>query len=374
MKKIFYFIAAMLLLSGCVYPYEVDSVEVEKILVIDGDILIGQNSKFTTKFVSPLNVQFFEDAMGQLRVEGSDGAVYKSANSFDTSLFSIDMTGAPTGCEYRVVFECPELGKSYSSNWVPVATAPGVVTLGYQRRSSTVFIYANMKANTEVAYVRTTYDQVWEYTASYPITVEYDPETNMISELMTPDYSYYYCWDNDSPRESHIATNEGKTDYIIPNATITEIERTDQRFSSLYCVKAHVFGLTKEHYDYLDNLQKVSEVSGSLFSPTPSEPRGNIYCDQEPTEKVIGYVGASTRTDAELFIRKEAVYIRLNPERFLFFPEEDVPLLEYYEKGYLPVKEDIYGNGYQWGPARCVDCRRSGGTKEKPEGWPSINV
>ena len=47
----------------------------------------------------------------------------------------------------------------------------------------------------------------------------------------------------------------------------------------------------------------------------------------------------------------------------------------YYEKGYSPLNV-IDGMGiqptvYQWAPTRCVDCRTSGGSKKKPEGWPN---
>lgn len=372
MKKISVLLFALALITACVYPFEVESTEVEKIVVIDGDILIGQVSRFTTRYVSVLNQNYLDKAYGKMWVECSDGRKYMPASAADNFSFEIDLTQALVHGQYRIVFECTDLEKTYSSAWVDVAPSPDGVRLSYQKKEASIIIVASMQTLEDVAYVRTTYDQIWEYTSYWKKTLEYDPETMAITELLFPDETYYYCWDHSSPSESHISSNYGKKKKRIENAVITEIDRSDIRLSKLYRCHARIYGITKEHYDYLESLKKVDQVGESLFSPTPSEPRGNITCEQNPQEMVIGYVGASAFADASIDIYGTSVYKPINYEQFLFVPEEDVPVSSYYDVGQVPVK---IGNGgvYLWGSLRCIDCRAFGGTKDKPEGWPTGN-
>ena len=119
----------------------------------------------------------------------------------------------------------------------------------------------------------------------------------------------------------------------------------------LYYIDVKQNRIRKEAYDYFVNLQRNIEQAGSIFSPIPSERRGNISCVSDPKEWVIGYVDVTNTT-----IMKR------------FMPE----LRDFYETSYDCAKNILTGiapDGYTYyiysgspttpniyAPFRCVDC------------------
>ena len=132
----------------------------------------------------------------------------------------------------------------------------------------------------------------------------------------------------------------------------------------------HLLRLRKEAYEYFKNIQRNIEQTGSIFSPIPTEVRGNIVCVSDPKEWVLGYVDVTSTT-----IMKR------------FMPE----LRDFYETSYDCAKNILTGmalDGYtyyiysgaptvpnRYAPFRCVDCTYDGrGTKNKPSWWPTDHL
>lgn len=373
MKKFISILCYAALLCGCVYPFEVESVEVDRILVLDGSIINGGMSYFTASYVSPLDKEYYEPADGTIVLVDEKQRAIK-ATRLEAGKFEVNTTNLAKNRSYKLVFSDTQTGKKYSSTYAMPVTKPTAAELFYTMDDEWVYIYAKTNLGTDTGYVRTDYSQVWEYKAYYPISCVYDPESASITSLMIPDNSLLFCWNASDPAESHVASNEGKEFKVIHNAPVTKIKRSDLRLSSLYRIDATIYSISRNHFKYLETLEKINSINGDLFAPTPSEPRGNIFCDQDPDEFVIGYIGMMSSIEAQLYINSSKVYIPVYMDQFLFLPEDEAEFPDLYEKGYLPIKyAPNMEDGFLWGPARCVDCTLMGGSKEKPEGWPSSN-
>ena len=134
----------------------------------------------------------------------------------------------------------------------------------------------------------------------------------------------------------------------------------------------------------------------------PSEVRGNLRCTTDDDEIVYGYVGVAYPATAEFYMSSTDIgniYQRpvhelepaetpaakhlpvtpraQPPKGATIFNIADIiaPLIlahlaEGYNKVWRPYSHDPF-TGWSWLPARCVDCRFAGGTKNRPDNWPT---
>ena len=162
-----------------------------------------------------------------------------------------------------------------------------------------------------------------------------------------------------------LATTDKLTENLIYEKELIEIPRDHDKLKILYYIEVQQNRIRKEAYEYFKNIQRNIEQTGSIFSPIPTEVRGNIVCVSDPKEWVLGYVDVTSTT-----IMKR------------FMPE----LRDFYETSYDCAKNILTGmapDGYtyyiysgaptvpnRYAPFRCVDCTYDGrGTKNKPSWW-----
>ena len=105
-KAPFILSAALLLLSGCIYPFRAD-IESESFdnIVVSGDILIGEPTRITLGYVYPLSA--FPSEMrkeyptGKLTIENDSGSSRKGVNQY-RGAYVFDTSTAPASGKYRL--------------------------------------------------------------------------------------------------------------------------------------------------------------------------------------------------------------------------------------------------------------------------------
>ena len=198
-----------------------------------------------------------------------------------------------------------------------------------------------------------------------------------IEELVPPD-NIYYCYGHEESSEILTFSTEKQTDDRFVVLEFRKIPRDDIKISFYYRIKVFLEALDKEAYTYWENMKTNSEYNGNLFAPTPSEMVGNIRCLQDPGELVIGYISAAQRAQKTLFLDAADIqfYKRNEPYVEPVLLESPSEWYQYYSReSFLPyssVMPHDTGQTY-WAPARCVDCRKRGGTLTKPDDWPFLH-
>lgn len=383
MKKYIYILFAALLASSCIYEFTPEGGKAEKRLVIEGDIVLGGESKFDISYTVPIgSYENEEDEIviapyGEGWIEASDGTIYKdSRDNFHGSSFTINTESASENLRYRFHFDDITNGRSYISRWQEVAPQPEIekVYVDYDDWS----VYVRMDVNGfDNAYFRWNYEENWEIHAQYAPMYYFDVENERVveNENSMQDFSLYYCWKRFKPSIFGLAQTEKQNENKMQGRIIASYERTDDRFQLMYRMDLEVTGITKDAYNYLNNMLEISDISGSLFSPSPDDTRGNIVCQQDSTEFVIGYVSVVKPVKKRFQVfQGENLFYRLGYYYTLAEPklEEGQTLLDYYNMDNRPVQE-ISGESEQtvgWGPRRCIDCTALGGDKNKPADWP----
>jgi hypothetical protein len=155
------------------------------------------------------------------------------------------------------------------------------------------------------------------------------------------------------------------------------------------------YGLSKDAYDFWQNLQKNTQQLGSIFDAQPSQINGNIHSTSNADEPVIGYVSVGNYTTKRFFIDQHNLppwidipsaptgcpahgylFKYIDPVSGLLFNQVDAYLN--YNKSpsatEIPI-EGIYNKltherlGFTASYPECVDCRLAHGTNKQPDFW-----
>ena len=397
MKKIALYLAGLLLTASCIYPFEPETPPVDRCLVFEGNLVIGESSTMSVRLLQPLSGSIVTDTdtwniNGEARVECTDGTVINGVPRLRGSnevAFIFNLTNASAKEAYRVWFTDDETKKVYRSNWMKVEKAPLIERIDFVPDDKNVKVRLTLTGPTDdTRYFCWTYTEDWEIHSDFLPLYLYrygvDPYNirGQAYEEIQGEYDKYYCWNSSSSKELFVADTRDLNSRTLPARQIAEFGRTTPRCQELYCISVTAYGISADRYAYIHHMNEVSNIQGDLFSPNPSAMRGNLRCEQDSTELVLGYVGVCQTTMTRAFFEGTRYYTGRVDNSVRFFPNLSEPLeAESNEKGYdyfymlgnrpLYLVADENGDEkMQWAPRRCVDCTVHG-TKNKPSYWPN---
>ena len=397
MKKIALYLAGLLLTASCIYPFEPETPPVDRCLVFEGNLVIGESSTMSVRLLQPLSGSIVTatdtwNINGEARVECTDGTVINGVPRLRGSnevAFIFNLTNASAKEAYRVWFTDDETKKVYRSNWMKVEKAPLIERIDFVPDDKNVKVRLTLTGPTDdTRYFCWTYTEDWEIHSDFLPLYLYrygvDPYNirGLAYEEIQGEYDKYYCWNRASSKELFVADTRDLNSRTLPARQIAEFGRTTPRCQELYCISVTAYGISADRYAYIHHMNEVSNIQGDLFSPNPSAMRGNLRCEQDSTELVLGYVGVCQTTMTRAFFEGTRYYTGRVDYSVRFFPNLSEPLeAESNEKGYdyfymlgnrpLYLVADENGDEkMQWAPRRCVDCTVKG-TKNKPSYWPN---
>ena len=397
MKKIALYLAGLLLTASCIYPFEPETPPVDRCLVFEGNLVIGESSTMSVRLLQPLSGSIVTDTdtwniNGEARVECTDGTVINGVPRLRGSnevAFIFNLTNASAKEAYRVWFTDDETKKVYRSNWMKVEKAPLIERIDFVPDDKNVKVRLTLTGPTDdTRYFCWTYTEDWEIHSDFLPLYLYrygvDPYNirGLAYEEIQGEYDKYYCWNSSSSKELFVADTRDLNSRTLPARQIASFGRTTSRCQELYCISVTAYGISADRYAYIHHMNEVSNIQGDLFSPNPSAMRGNLRCEQDSTELVLGYVGVCQTTMTRAFFEGTRYYTGRVDNSVRFFPNLSEPLeAESNEKGYdyfymlgnrpLYLVADENGDEkMQWAPRRCVDCTVKG-TKNKPSYWPN---
>ena len=389
-----------LMAVSCIYPFTPESEDGSGTLVVEGDIFIGEPTTVSLSYAAPVGktLKSAFPSSAEVWVEDDAGTVFRgqhqrSGQDPEALTFTVDTREADPSRDYRLHVNVADEGREYVSSWERVCSAPVIDSLSYNLdfTRDRLNVALSMHSGNE-SYFKWDYVEDWEYHAPYFATLKlivtqtqyYSGNVHVSVNVQPMDHSKnentYYCYGHNVSKNIMTFSTEKQTDDRFVDLEFRPIDRDDLRISYLYRIRVMLEPLSRDAYDYWENIKTNSDYNGSLFAPNPSEVVGNIRCVQDPGVFVLGYINVAQRARKELVIDaaehrffKSKESIAGNPELISFTDWKT-----YYENGYLPYTYYIPNDISQtyWLPARCVDCMKwvSGGargvSRNKPEDWP----
>ena len=409
-------LATLMLAAGCTYPFQADIEQMDDVLVVEGNIVIGDRTvialskmvplgtyeKDGTSYPDPTTYQKASISKFSAWIEGEDGVRVDATGNdplyFDTRELRPDQ-------RYRLCLADGSGSDTYESDWVEVLGAPVIDNISYNNRGYALQVTASMHSD-ESPYFSISYDERWEYHAWTWTDWVYSRETESdegeggedtqpaqqgirpFVAVQTPTISYsnerrfYRCWDHSDYARSQTMSAEAYEGNQLVDYPIVSFNRYDPRISVLYNLQLRACLISPESYQYWQNMDKISKPNGDLFTPIPSSMRGNLHKVGDPAAQVLGFISASTATYTSYFIDNDETGFYAAP----YEQQKKVQELRTqtgmnpddwtraYRTGYWPFlpNSDIYGNiiGYTWIAQECVDCRMQGGSINRPSDWP----
>ncbi|MCR4823821.1 MAG: DUF4249 domain-containing protein [Bacteroidales bacterium] len=391
LKRLAALAALLLAAAACKYPYELNIPRGEYPLVIEGDILIGTSSRLKLSFAVPLDRDNYVpptlSATGY--IEGEDGTRIQGIDNGSASLL-FDSVDLPEGQRYRLHVEAvsPAFGSEggsaqriFESDWLDVCPAPVIDNLSFDKNA----IYGELDIALSMhcsgsSHFRWTYVEEWEYHSDIMSSYLYDPDTGTVYEAASP---FYRCWSRAESPTINIFTTENQTEDRFEDLDFVRIPLTDRRLQVLYRITVQLGALSEEAFKYWRAIQETTYSQGSIFAPTPSQMSSNIHCISDPDYQVLGYLNAAAVTSARLYYDNTVHHYHQTPKGGYYYDPLEMQVLDNvddnrlaYWSGYLPY-EAVYEyemsvdpSHYMWAVAACIDCRKSGGSTDKPDDWP----
>ena len=295
-------LVAVLLVGACVYDYTPPVPEGGGMVVINGDILIGYTTDVRIGRTVALGASFPGNLEADaVYVEDSQGGVIHGVLN-EGNRYEIDTRSADPSLEYRLVVELD--GSVYESAWQPVLLTSPIdsITHVISEDRTQMGVYISTHSDEGSSYYRWIARQVWEYHAAVNALYFYVPSGGVLDgQTMETDtiVSYegrvnqYFCWNSAEVSDQLLASTVSMGENKLIDHLLYSMECHEQRTQSLYSVELIQEGLTPEAYRYYEAVRNNSTNVGGLFSPQPSEMRGNIHCRTDAGERVLGYISVT---------------------------------------------------------------------------------
>jgi hypothetical protein len=362
MKRIASLISFLLILSGCITQFVPQTNENPELLVVEALISNGdiQNVKLGSslplgvrskaKPVSGCYVRVTDDMGRMYNFFETDSGNYLSSFVGEKGRFYTLHIRAGSGASQR----------NYESYPMEMKPVPPIDSLYYEKvmiAGTEVWpkegaqIYLDTKDPTNLCnFFRWKFSETWQFQLPYEV----------------PNQT---CWIESSSQEINIKSTTALAESNIVRYPINFISNETDRLKIKYSMLVSQYSLTEDEYTYWERLQKLSEQVGGLYDIIPSSVPGNVYCIENPDERVLGYFSVSATVSKRIFVKDNfqgianrytasiCVADTLDSGEFIPHLNETVwVIIQHYMPDYKVI---TYSRD-------CADCTTRGTTEEPP--------
>lgn len=384
------FLTLLFLASACISEYHAEiSTGEQKLLVVEGEITANTEAIFyITRTVGldadPLSEET-EEVEATLTLIADNGWRGEPARKIARNTYLLSIGELEEQVKYGV--EIIHQGDVYVSTLMSPLRTPPIDELSWTQGEEHGNVQIRLSCHddhaTATTYLMWRYEETWEYKSAYRAVAFIDPKSYKV--YIDNSAPLQYCWQRTRHNQAiplSVSHEEGNR---VTRKMLYEHPSYDDRFSILYHAKVKQRAVSREAYEYILDKQKYSNDSGGLFTPQPSQLASNITCVTNPDKLVIGFVDvAMNEEEQQLYIPTEEISRQVYSEECESYTYRDLLLFDlpdYSNKGiynyqFRPLTTKINSNPDNpevefWTIKECADCRERGGTKEKPEGWPT---
>lgn len=370
-----FFALVIIFLAGCKEAFEPDLPPVPQgYLVVEGFINAQGSTQIKLSRTTALDQKktFKAELNAAVKIEGDDNSSYNLLSQ-SNGLYSSPALPIDPDLKYRLRI-ITKTGKEYLSDFVEVKVTPAIDSINWIEDQNGVTVYANAHDDAnDTRYYRWDYDETWEIHSAYIAFWKYD--NGLLRPLSVNETNhYYYCWKYDTSGTIVIGSSAKLEKDIILLSPIIFIPSTDEKTGVRYSIQVRQYALSKEEYEFLEQMKKNTESLGTIFDPQPSAINGNIHCVSDPREIVIGFVSATSVQQERIFISaselKNNLFNMLNICSYILLANQAdsmegiVPPMWPYE-GVPPIMP----THFKVSDSKCVDCGERGGKNIKPGFW-----
>ncbi|MCX6333715.1 MAG: DUF4249 domain-containing protein [Bacteroidia bacterium] len=298
-------------LAGCVSEYIPGLKVNEEMLVVEG-LITDQPGVNTIKIYKtlPIWTRDFRTDLKETTVWISDdqGRI-DLLRQAEVGTFCTDpatFRGIP-GRKYTLHFKTWTIDgyRNYESLPMEMIPVPVIDTIYYEKRN---YIYDHLPAEGCQIYMDT-HDPLdsckfyrWNYSETWEFRLPFLDVTNRI------------CWISAASNEILIKNASIFSEDRIIRYPLKLITNPVDRFGFKYSLQVTQYSLNEDEYYYWERLQNSIKQVGGLYDIIPSTIPGNIFCNEDNLEKVLGYFSVSAVKSKRFYIKdyfvgRNAMYV-----------------------------------------------------------------
>ncbi|MFC0519026.1 DUF4249 domain-containing protein [Mucilaginibacter angelicae] len=383
-KKIWFLLLAGFAFITCKKSYNPKIIsDPNSYLVVEGIISSGNDSTIvklskTVKITDDVKTAVVDNCTVSVEDEGGNGIALKPEGN---GLYTSPVLGLDVTKKYRLHIITSD-SKEYASDYVEVKKNPPVDSIGFTIKQGNLQIYVNTHDVTNnTRYYRWSYEEAWRFHSKYSSSYIVDQIQKKVVPRPSSEQNYY-CFTGDLSSTIVIGSSAKLTQDVIYQAPVTTISPESEKIELRYSILVKQYALTKEAYQFWENLKKNTEQLGSIFDAQPSQLTGNIHNLKNAAEPVIGYISITNTQTKRVFIDNADLpreWVAKYPydceaDSALFYNpismQDEVRLLIIDGNG-IPIQGITKSGqtaGYTYSTLDCVDCRIRGRV-QAPSFW-----
>jgi len=383
----------MLVFNSCKKPYSPPAITSgPSHLVVEGLINTGPDSTIihltrTIPISAPSNTEPPAELSAIVSIESDANATYP-LNEIGNGYYASAGLNLSAANKYRLKIVTAN-SKVYQSDFVPVKNSQDIDSVSYQALNTGVQVNVSTHdASNNSRYYKYNYEETWIIHADYHSYTMVSKTDGGLDTIIYRDLAHdiFTCWAGNKSSTIVLGSTDKLTKDVLANSPVIFIDSHSEKLGARYSILVKQQTLTKEGFEYYQQLSKNTEKLGGVFDPQPSSLTGNIHNTTDPAEQVIGFITAGAITQKRLYIDANRLpagsqYVANHPfgdcklDTFLFYNpktmQDDVyaniyrgnaiPVLPVGPPGHPPV-------GYSASGGICVDCTLRG-TNVRPSFW-----
>ena len=303
---------SVLTICTCIDPYSPKLAGYDSLLVVEG-MITNLNSSYTVKLsrtfrdvkvipakVSDAKVFITDDAgnSNDLTFSGNgtyktDSTIFKGTVGRTYVLHIATADGAISESEPCFMQSVPDIDSIYFGKDERIINNGTKIQEG-------ISIYLDSKEGDNSQYFRWDYEETWKFRIPYPKLYIY-ANCQVIYEV--PEVKDVYCWKNG--RSDAIITDlihPGQPERIVKEPVSFIATDQSDRLMLEYSILIKQYSISKNEYDFWDNLKKINATGSDIFASQPYAVISNLHNVTNPDEKVLGYFQVSAVKQKRKFI------------------------------------------------------------------------
>jgi hypothetical protein len=305
--KILILTGIILVVCTCIDPYTPKLKGYDSLLTVDA-LITDANTSCTVKLTRTMQNQ------NEIPPAVSDAIVYLTDDKGNTSTLinagrgiyktdSIEFKGT-VGRTYVLHISADD-GQEYESDPCLMYPVPEIESVYFAKDQQLannatqsldgISIYLDSKDADNNQYFRWSYEETWKYRVPYPKKFNYVKGAN-------PDFPGFvpvndvkeFCWNNRRSGEILIRSiSNGQTEKIKKQFVYFIPTEKSSRLLYQYTVLVKQYSISKNEYDFWDNLKQVNETGNDIFARQPYSVLSNLHSTTNPKERVLGFFQVS---------------------------------------------------------------------------------
>ena len=294
---------SLLLLNSCITPFIPKEIDNKEMIIVDG-LITDQPGRNTIKLLRSLppgtnNANFpvvqgcivtvTDDQGNSFNFTETEAGTYTSDSAeFQGSIgrsytLHINTHSYPNNHNYESYPMEMKSVPPIDSVYYEKVTISESDIMNYMEEGCQVYLDTHDPTN-QCKYYRWEFVETWEFHPYYTV------QNNI-------------CWISANSELINIKNTSVLDKDNITRYPLYFISNKTDRLLVKYSILVNQYSLNEEEYHYWEQLRKQSEQIGGLYDIIPSSVTNNVYCLDDPNEKVLGYFSVSAKASKRIFVK-----------------------------------------------------------------------